>query len=178
MLRVSDEPKLASMIDERERPMASAWLRCERLGGWFVGLGVLAAMLFAAVVTVSQFERRLGVTLFSGGIILVVAAPFLWYQITYLALRYRSMSWLAAPDRIELRKGVWWRKVITVPKRNVQHTDVTQGPLQRRFGIASLVIHTAGTQYAKVEIPGLAHADASALRDWLIDAKRKQDAGS
>ncbi len=178
MLRVSDEPNLASLIDERERPMARGWIACERFSMWvFIAIVVVALTTPALIVLPRFLGLTTGLLLTVGGVF-VVLWPLLWYQISFIPRQFARMSWLAAPDRIELRKGVWWRKVITVPKRNVQHTDVTQGPIQRRNRIASLVIHTAGTTHAKVEIPGLAHADASALRDWLIDAKRKQDAGS
>ena len=88
------------------------------------------------------------------------------------------MSWLAAPDRIEVRKGVWWRSAVTIPSRRVQHTDVAQGPLMRRHGIATLVVHTAGTRYATVEIPGLLHATATSLRDFLIRLNTTDEGGA
>ena len=58
-----------------------------------------------------------------------------------------------------------WRKVINVPRSRVQHTDVSQGPLERGHGLGTLVIYTAGTDHARVDLPGLDHATALRIRD-------------
>ena len=69
-----------------------------------------------------------------------------------------------------MKEGVVWRSVVTVPRSRVQHTDVAQGPLQRVFGIATLIVYTAGTEHAFVSLRGLAPETANAIRDFLIDA--------
>ena len=69
---------------------------------------------------------------------------------------------------IEIRRGVLWRRTITVPKSRVQHTDVSQGPLQRTYALGTLVVYTAGTDHAKVELPGLSYARAMRIRDHLL----------
>jgi hypothetical protein len=63
---------------------------------------------------------------------------------------------------------VFWRRTIIVPKSRVQHTDVSQGPLQRRYALGTLVVYTAGTDHAKVELPGLSYARAMRIRDHLL----------
>jgi membrane protein YdbS with pleckstrin-like domain len=50
----------------------------------------------------------------------------------------------------------------------VQHIDVTQGPIDRRFGLSTLVIYTAGTDHAKVALDGLEHGRALAMREHLL----------
>lgn len=69
---------------------------------------------------------------------------------------------------LEIRRGVWWRREIHVPRSRIQHTDVSQGPLERRFGLATLHVFTAGTENAEVRLGGLAHATATAVRDHLL----------
>jgi hypothetical protein len=71
-------------------------------------------------------------------------------------------------DLLEIRRGVWWRSVVTVPLSRVQHTDVNQGPLQRRFDLSTLVVHTAGTQHATVKLEGLGKEVAESVRDELL----------
>ena len=61
---------------------------------------------------------------------------------------------------IEIRRGVWWRHVVHVPRSRVQHTDVNQGPIERTYGLAHLIIHTAGTISASVALEGLERAVA------------------
>jgi hypothetical protein len=81
------------------------------------------------------------------------------------AARFRCRLLL---DGLWIERGVYWRRETFVPRARVQHTDVNQGPLARRFGIAELKVFTAGTQAAEIEVDGLAHADALALRDRLL----------
>jgi membrane protein YdbS with pleckstrin-like domain len=78
---------------------------------------------------------------------------------------------------LEIRRGIFWRREITIPRARVQHTDVRQGPLQRQYGVAKLVIHTAGTEAASIELNGLSLPIAKWLRDALIgELKGKSDA--
>jgi membrane protein YdbS with pleckstrin-like domain len=85
-----------------------------------------------------------------------------------------------APDRIyqRLRYGMterllqvvrgWLFHVDTiVPFVRVQHLDVTRGPLDKLFGTATLIIHTAGTRNSIVTVPGLAPDRAAEIRDII-----------
>jgi hypothetical protein len=49
----------------------------------------------------------------------------------------------------------------------VQHLDVAQGPLERTFGVARLILHTAGTSHAIVVLPGISRPTAEELRDTI-----------
>ena len=84
------------------------------------------------------------------------------------ALAYRYTSYRVTDAFFRFRHGVLWRSVISVPKSRVQHTDVSQGPIERQFGLATLTVHTAGTEHASVSLDGLPHATALAIRDHLI----------
>ena len=101
---------------------------------------------------------------------LLAAWCYLWPRVRYRRLRYRL-----DPQGFTIRRGVVWRSVTSVPKSRVQHTDVVQGPLERAFDLATLVVHTAGTQDASVSLGGLPHEGALRIRDYLIDAE--PDAG-
>ena len=85
------------------------------------------------------------------------------------AWRYRHTRYRVDYLGLTIRRGVYWHSVTSVPKSRVQHIDVLQGPVQRRFALATLVVHTAGTHSASVSLSGLSHADALPLRDFLID---------
>ncbi|GAA3718661.1 hypothetical protein GCM10022268_28690 [Sphingomonas cynarae] len=54
-----------------------------------------------------------------------------------------------------------------VPLSRVQHIDVSQGPVERAFGVARLILHTAGTSHAVVVLPGLSRVKAEELRDSI-----------
>ena len=80
---------------------------------------------------------------------------------------WRRTGWLLDDAGFNLRRGQWWRSETRVPQSRVQHLDVRRGPLQRRFGLSTLVIHTAGTRFSAVSVDGLDADDAERLRDAL-----------
>ena len=88
--------------------------------------------------------------------------------------RWRAWGYREEEDELHIRHGLFVRYRTVVPFGRVQHIDVAQGPVQRPFGLATLVLHTAGTQSASVSLPGLAQPDAEAMRD-RIRAKIRQD---
>ena len=106
-----------------------------------------------------------------GGLMAAGLATFAWWQQAWPPLEYRHASYRVDANGLEIRRGVYFRAVTNVPRSRVQHTDVAQGPLQRRFGLATLIVHTAGNESAVVELPGLTHDIALAIRDHLLPGR-------
>ena len=69
---------------------------------------------------------------------------------------------------LEIARGVYWRTVTNIPKSRIQHTDVSQGPLERRYGLGTLVVYTAGTHHSEVKLPGLEFTIAQRIRAHLL----------
>ncbi len=157
-------------MSEADRALDPASVTAARLAGAIgVSLGAssaLAAVLVAAVATPLGGQAAAGV----GAAVLALsgagaAASWLWPAVRYRHIRYRLDG-----HGVTIRRGVVWRTVTSVPTSRVQHTDVSRGPLERYFDLATLVIHTAGTRDASVALSGLGHREAIALRDRLIEA--------
>lgn len=111
-----------------------------------------------------------------GAAVLALSLLF-WAAFGLPRVEHRHASWRVDESGLEIRRGIFWRREITIPRARVQHTDVRQGPLQRHYGIAKLVIHTAGTEAASIELNGLAAPTAQWLRDALInEVQGKHDA--
>lgn len=91
-----------------------------------------------------------------------------WYAYAWPEVSFRHASYRVDHLGIEIRRGVLWRREITVPRSRVQHIDVSQGPIERRFGLGRLSIYTAGTEYAMVSLPGVSHVRALLIRDHLL----------
>jgi membrane protein YdbS with pleckstrin-like domain len=109
---------------------------------------------------------RLGVTgLLAPALILAAGLTLSW---VWPEAYYRRLRFGIDASGIAIERGIFWRSRIAVPRARIQHTDVSQGPLQRRFGVGTLKLYTAGSRYTKIELPGLAHAEAIALRDALL----------
>lgn len=81
--------------------------------------------------------------------------------------RYRRLGYAVHPNLLQVVRGWLFHTDTIVPLVRVQHIDVTRGPLDKGFGTATLVVHTAGTHNSIVTLPGLAPDKASAIRDEI-----------
>lgn len=125
--------------------------------------GVMSVMLLAALLLLSAVHWPWLLLIW-----MVIAVLLAWHAHRWPAIEYRHTGYRIDEQGLEIRTGVVWRRVINVPRSRVQHTDVVQGPLERRHGLGRLVVYTAGTEHSRVELPGLEHATAMALRDHLL----------
>jgi hypothetical protein len=171
--RTAPEPVTESIADGSERVLDPQSITLERISrGIFTA--VMTGLSFIAL-SVVLFSASLGMLL---GLLLLAAWALLMAGLAALAwfwppLHYRHISYRVDDSGIRIRRGVIWRSVTTVPRTRVQHTDVSQGPIERGMGLASLIIHTAGTQNASVSLGGLSHDDALRVRDHLIDVDER-----
>jgi membrane protein YdbS with pleckstrin-like domain len=92
-----------------------------------------------------------------------------WWGWRYQHLEHARTSFVISTAGCEIRRGVVWRRILTVPLSRIQHSDVTQGPLQRAYGLATLTLYTAGTEHAKIDLHGLAFDTAMAIRQYLFE---------
>ena len=53
----------------------------------------------------------------------------------------------------------------------MQHIDLMRGPIERVFGLATLVVFTAGNEGSSFRVPGLAVGRAQELRDRILQAR-------
>jgi len=81
--------------------------------------------------------------------------------------RHRRTQWMLDAEGFAVARGRWWRRETRVPATRVQHLDLKHGPLERRWRLATLVVHTAGSKFGAVSLSGLDAGDAETLRDRL-----------
>jgi len=86
----------------------------------------------------------------------------------YPARRYRSWGYRIDGKVLETKRGIWFRIHQLLPLSRLQHVDLHSGPIERSFGLASLLLHTAGTQHASIVVPGLDAREAGRMRDELV----------
>jgi membrane protein YdbS with pleckstrin-like domain len=81
--------------------------------------------------------------------------------------RYQARGYRLGADRLRVVKGMLFRSDTVVPFGRVQHIDVRQGPIERAYGLGTVVLHTAGNHNASVFLPGLGYDDALAMREEI-----------
>lgn len=159
----------SEIADDQERRLDPNVVTAQRLAGG-IAAGVLAAGLLVAMAIwlfVAPPPVPAPALLLPSAWLLLsaaIAGLALWYPV----LAYRHTFYRVDPQGIHIRRGVLWRSVVSVPRSRVQHTDVSQGPLERLFELATLVIYTAGTQHASVALSGLSRPTALRVRDHLL----------
>lgn len=89
---------------------------------------------------------------------------------------WRSWRYAERADDLLISRGVLWREQTVVPYGRMQLVEVTSGPVERRFGLASVQLHTAAAA-TDAKIPGLVPAEAERLRDRLTELGQARSAG-
>ena len=164
-------PVVPSLADGEEHPVDPRTVRVARIIGFSVVLVISMAPL--TLFTIGWGVGGIPGPVYLGilGVWLLLLASFLLLAYRWPAARHRNLRYLVEEDGLRIRRGVFWRKVIWIPITRVQHTDVSQGPVQRKFDLGTLTIHTAGTAGASISLAGLEHGIASRLSDHLRPAR-------
>ena len=108
------------------------------------------------------------------GILPVLAAAALLVLMVVVAptLRWQRWRYEIREDEVDLQRGILWIARTLVPLARIQHVDTRSGPLQRRFGLATVVFYTAA---GANQIPELYAPVAATVRDRIAELTRFQD---
>jgi membrane protein YdbS with pleckstrin-like domain len=152
-----------------------AHLRTQMIGHW-ITICVMSFGAFTILSSLTLAGKLLGVRLaVLPGLAVAGISLIAWWGWRYQHLEHARTSFVISPAGCEIRRGVVWRRIITVPLSRIQHSDVTQGPLQRAYGLATLTLYTAGTEHAKIDLHGLAFETAMAIRQYLFERSEAHD---
>ncbi len=155
-------------------PLDPRFVAFSKLVG-LISLGVVAVI---GLIVLGVFWFASGFTWIwwtAAGSFVVILMLLLWLSFAWPKIEHRHYLWRLDETGLEIVRGVYWRHRISVPIARLQHADISQGPIQRQFGLAKLTVHTAGTSNASVEVDGLAYETATWLRDQLIRQREELD---
>ena len=146
----------AERLDERARTL---W----RITGALGALPLLAGGAFGSWTLLRIADVPF---LFAMLPVLAVAALFVVSVGVVPALRWRRWRYEIREDEVDLQRGIVWISRTLVPLARIQHVDTQSGPLQRRFGLATVVFYTAA---GANQIPELSAAVAAEVRDRIAE---------
>ena len=112
----------------------------------------------------------------AGLLTLVVCLVLAGVEWALLRGRYRSWGYAEREEDLLIRQGFLFRRMSVVPYGRMQFVDVTAGPVERIFGLATVKLHTAAAA-TDAKLPGLANAEAERLRDRLATLGEAQASG-
>ncbi len=147
-------PEPRHQLDPRAKQL---WRLGSAIGG-LVTTGIVAMSAFG-LQRLAEFEMRWA--WLAVGVTLALAILNAWFS---PALRYRFWRYDIRPDEADLQHGWFTRTRQLVPMARIQHVDTRSGPLDRRFGLASVVLYTAA---GAALIPALANDVAAEVRDRI-----------
>jgi membrane protein YdbS with pleckstrin-like domain len=158
-------------VDTGWRPLPRAARNVQAFGAALLGAALCVPPWLVGVL-------RLGFGIAASLAVLGVAMLVVSGLCAWIAhRRWASTAWRLDARGLQVRRGRLFHKEVLVPRSRVQHLDLERGPIERRYGLATIVVHTAGSRLQALRQSGLAEADAVALRDALVpDADVDDDA--
>jgi membrane protein YdbS with pleckstrin-like domain len=120
---------------------AEGFLRYLKFMFWLV-LVVFDGAILVGWLIILIAVPWLGVTLAVPAAIVAILPDILAYVAIHL--RYDTTWYVIGRRSLRIRRGIWVINETTITFENVQNIHITQGPLQRYFGIADLLVETAG----------------------------------
>jgi membrane protein YdbS with pleckstrin-like domain len=94
----------------------------------------------------------------------------------FVARRVRAWGYAEREDDLFVKRGVLFSRLSVIPYGRMQFVDVTAGPVERLFGLATVRMHTAAAA-SDARIPGLESGEAARVRDRLTELGEAQAAG-
>lgn len=154
------------MIDDNMpelTPLDPAFVTTTRIAS---ALGLLPFVIGAGALEIAQL-------LPPGTFLVPVLFFYVFAAFVVPARKYRHWGYDMGTDRLRIVRGYMFYRDTIVPFGRIQHIDVDQGPIDRRYDLATLTVHTAGNHNSKVALPGLLHADALVMREAIRAAIRQ-----
>jgi membrane protein YdbS with pleckstrin-like domain len=95
----------------------------------------------------------------------IAIAIFAWW---WSGMVYHCRTWRKTEGTVELRNGVIWKRHTMLPRNRVQNVTINSGPIRRRFGLVTVVVHSAGATTPNITLEGFPAANGEALQAELL----------
>ncbi len=135
---------------------------------------VAAAAVAAVLVAGTGAALAAGAPAAAAAVAVVTVAALL--ALWFARRRVRAWSYTERDEDLIVARGVLVRRLSVVPYGRMQFVDVTAGPVERAFRLATVKLHTAAAA-SDARIPGLERDEAARLRDRLAALGEAKAAG-
>lgn len=134
---------------------------------WFIVLVVPGLILALAI----QFPENIIFWSYAALCSIIMLLILLW-----ITPFYRSLEYVIDADAVRGEKGVFWRRRTSVPYAKITNIDISQGPVERAFGIGKVHVQTAGAggqQGARAELKVVGVRDLDGTKDAIMARVRE-----
>lgn len=137
---------------------------------WLLTSLVVLAAGAVAIYFIKQLHSVLFISLAGGIFVLLAAVQYFISQQSFVRKAYAVRE-----QDVLYRTGWIIRSLHVCPFNRIQHCSVHSGPLERRYGLASISLFTAGSEGSDMTIPGLTEEKASKLRELIMKKIRTDE---
>jgi uncharacterized protein len=156
------------MILEPQKRISEKALTVWRISG-IITMVIGWSLTVTAIILLHIFNGPFWISL----ILIILDLIFTYITIFLLPpLRWRRWRYDVREEEIELQEGILIVKRTLIPMIRVQHVDTVQGPILRKYHLASVIVNTAATAH---EIPALEESEAEELRRFISNLARVAD---
>jgi uncharacterized protein len=156
------------MIKEPQKQISVKALTVWRISG-VIKIMISWILAGVAIFLIHIFNGPIWVSVLLIGIELISTYIFIFLL---PSLRWKRWRYDVREEEVELQEGIFIVKRTLIPMIRVQHVDTVQGPILRKYHLASVIINTAATAH---EIPALEESEAEELRHFISNLARVAD---
>ncbi|WP_407271794.1 PH domain-containing protein [Radiobacillus sp. PE A8.2] len=131
-----------------------------------IPFSIIWIVFIVLTVLAAKFSFSLWIVLVAWAVLAIVT----YFCIILIpAVRWKRWRYQVFDQEIYIQHGIIIVTRTIVPMIRVQHVDTQQGPILKRFDLATVTISTAATTH---EIPAVNEGQASHLRDRISELAR------
>lgn len=134
--------------------------------GHFIGLAIIFVILFTINLLVDKIHIHF--LILAGTLFIALISGVYGY---YFA---KSCQYIRGEFELMYKQGLWWKKQTALSFSRIQHIDISHGPLERKYDLATIKFFTAGGAASDLKIPGLPSAQAELLRSEILQYAKNE----
>lgn len=131
---------------------------------WGIAYGVVLIALVCLFVFVQQFQLWWAI-----GAAALVFVLLVTLTIAAIHIGFKNRAWALRDKDIIFKKGWLFQSTHIIPFIKIQHCVVRSGPIERKFGLASVRLMTAASGDVDISIHGLQLETAEQLKEWIME---------
>ena len=132
----------------------------------FISWGVVFVILLAIDLLIPKIDLHF--------LVLPAIAFFAIASAIYGYYFAKSCGYYNGDFDILYKQGLWWKKQTALSFSRIQHIDISHGPLERRYKMATIKFFTAGGVASDLKIPGLPKELAESIRTEILQYAKNE----
>jgi len=128
------------------------------------------AIIFVVLLALNLFVKKVNLPSFILPAIAMVSILSAFYGY-YSA---KACGYFIGEFDILYKEGLWWKKQTALSFSRIQHIDISHGPIERKYQIATIKFFTAGGAASDLKISGLLSQVAESLRAEILRVTKNE----